>query len=71
MSTRVSVVEERKQQILAKMRKLQRPIWVADVAVRVSDQETYGRAFRQLVADGIIETLPHRKGTRVYYRLKE
>ena len=70
MNTGVSV-QERKQQILAKMRKLQRPIWVADVAARVGDQEAYGRAFRQLVADGIIETLPRRKGTRLYYRLKK
>ena len=70
MNTRASV-QERKQQILAKMRKLQRPIWVADVAARVSDQKAYGRAFRQLAADGIIETLPRRKGVRAYYRLKE
>ena len=71
MNTRVSVVEERKQQILAKMRKLQRPIWVANVAATVKDQTAYGRAFRQLVADGIIETLPRRKGVRAYYRLKK
>ena len=70
MNTRTAV-QERKQQILAKMRKLQRPIWVADVAVRVSDQEAYGRAFRELAADGIIEGLPRPRGTRAYYRLKE
>ena len=60
-------LEERKQAVLEAMKRLGRPIWAGDVAIKAVDQEAFRAAFRALLDEGKIVRRPGAKGDRAYY----
>ena len=59
--------QERKQFILDTMQRLQRPICMADLAPRASEYGAYEKAFRALVADGLIVSDGYGPNRRKFY----
>jgi hypothetical protein len=62
--------DRRKQFILETMTKLDRPIWIGDLAATVPQQENYRPVLRALEYDGLIVRRPGPKGGRAYFVMK-
>ena len=68
---KVSKLEERKQLVLQAMHRLQRPVWIGDLAVRASDCELFRPAFAALSNEGRIVRKRRHGASRVYYDLPD
>lgn len=64
--------EHRKRMILETAGRLQRPIWIGDLATPVSTQGSFAKTFRALVDEGVLERVegPSPPPYRVYFRIK-
>ena len=64
-----SKFEQRKQEILETMRRLNQPVWPGDLTNDKIELVSYGKAFRALADEGKIKKRPGAKNSRVYYYL--
>ena len=65
-----SRADERKQFIIETMQRLQRPISMGDLAPRASEYAAYEKAFKALLAEGLIVSDGYGLKRRRFYSLR-